>query len=118
MKRFLALIIIAILFVCVFFLDKTNLNLIIQNSGVCVDKFVVCGNSQVLELKSLDYSKVKNILNLEIVESNEIAGRTIIEGYSNKLKNYFVVNNRKVNIQISICDDKMTIGYPLIAGSF
>lgn len=118
MRRFFALIIIAVISIGMFFLSKTNLNLMIESCGVGVDKFVVCGDSQVVEMNSKAYSKIKNILNLEVVDKNEIAGRTIIEGYSNKLKNYVVINNRKVNIQISICDDKMIVGYPLINGSF
>lgn len=118
MKRFFALIIIAVISIGMFFLSKTNLNLMIESCGVGVDKFVVCGDSQVVEINSKAYLKIKDLLNLEVVEKNEIAGRTIIEGYSNKLKNYVVINNRKVNIQISICDDKMIVGYPLINGSF
>lgn len=118
MKRFFALIIIAVISIGMFFLSKTNLNLMIESCGVGVDKFVVCGDSQTVEINSKAYLKIKNLLNLEVVEKNEIAGRTIIEGYSNKLKNYVVINNRKVNIQISICDDKMIVGYPLINGSF
>ena len=118
MRRFFALITITVISIGMFFLSKTNLSLMIESCGTGADNFVVCGDSQVVEMNSKAYSKIKNVLNLEVVDKHEIAGRTIIEGYSNKLKNYVVISNRKVNIQISIYGDKMIVGYPLINGSF
>ena len=33
-------------------------------------------------------------------------------------KDYIVIDNSKINIQISVCDDVVIIGCPLINGSF
>lgn len=86
--------------------------------GFDVNNFVYNENFQVLELDANSLNKLSNFLNLEIVNENEISDRLIIEGYSNKLKDYIVINGRKVNVQLSISDDKIIMGYPLINGSF
>ena len=43
---------------------------------------------------------------------------TIIYAYTNLISKYEMVNNVKINLQISTCDEYSIIGWPLIYGSF
>lgn len=118
MKRIVSLSIIFIMVLLLYFFNFTNLNLMLKVQGFDVNNFVYNENFQVLELDANSLNKLSNFLNLEIVNENEISDRLIIEGYSNKLKDYIVINGRKVNVQLSISGDKIIMGYPLINGSF
>ena len=66
----------------------------------------------------IDCDELLNDLMLEVYSNEVISDRIIIEGYSHKIKNYIVIDNRKVNVQISISDDSIIIGSPLISNSF
>lgn len=115
-KRILLLTLLLTIMVLAFF-NPISLHGVLA-LGKCDYFSVSSGDCEVVEMVVADFDKVKDILNLEIVSSREISGRTIIEGYSNKLKENVVIDNRKVNIQMSIFGDKMIVGYPLINGSF
>lgn len=84
----------------------------------CNYEVVNVGEGEVIEISVADYDKFIKALGLELVSSKDISGRTIVEGYSAKLKDNVVIDNRKVNIQMSIFDNKIIVGYPLISGSF
>jgi len=43
---------------------------------------------------------------------------TLIYAYTNLIPKHKIVNNVKVNLQISTCDEYSVIGWPLIYGSF
>ena len=43
---------------------------------------------------------------------------TLIYAYTNLISKYEIVNNVKINLQISTCDEYSVIGWPLIYGSF
>ena len=43
---------------------------------------------------------------------------TIIYAYTNLISKSEIVNNIKINLQISVCDEYSVIGWPLIYGSF
>ena len=43
---------------------------------------------------------------------------TIIYAYTNLISKNEIVNNIKINLQISVCDEYSIIGWPLIYGSF
>ena len=55
---------------------------------------------------------------MEVNSTYEVSDRLIIEGYTHRLKNYIVIDGRKTNIQMSICEDVILIGSPLINQSF
>lgn len=69
-------------------------------------------------IKSDDYVNVIEKLNLSISKFKNVSGRLIIEGYSDKISNHVVIDNKKVNVQMSISDGKIILGSPLISGSF
>lgn len=118
MKRMVSLIIVFVIVFLLYFFNFTNLNLMLKVQGFDVENFVYNDNYQTLELDASSLNKLTSFLNLEVVNKNEISDRVVIEGYSNKLKDYVVINGRKVNIQLSIFDNKIIMGYPLINGSF
>lgn len=97
--------------------QPTSLERLLTYSNCHYEAMNVSG-SEVIEMSMADYDKLIKVLDLEIVSSKDISGRTIVEGYSSKLKDNVVIDNRKVNIQMSIFDNKIIIGYPLISGSF
>ena len=113
-----SLIIVFVIVLLLYFFNFTNLNLMLKVQGFEVENFEYNDNYQTLELDASSLNKLTSFLNLEVVNKNEISDRVIIEGYSNKLKDYVVINGRKVNIQLSIFDNKIIMGYPLINGSF
>ena len=43
---------------------------------------------------------------------------TIIYAYTKLINQYKIINNTRVNLQISTCDEYSVIGWPLIYGSF
>ena len=57
-------------------------------------------------------------LNLQNCNKFYIEDRLVIEGYSSKFNNYILINNKKINVQISLCDGMCLIGSPIIKKSF
>ena len=67
------------------------------------------------------YSDVKNIiksLNLKEVYFENFESYYIFYGYTSGWIRYKVLNNKKVNFQIVYNNSLITIGYPMIYGSF
>ena len=62
-------------------------------------------------------SIIKN-LNALVVNKKEVSDRVVIEAYSPLINDYVIVNNIKINIQISIADENCILGIPLIKNSF
>lgn len=118
MKRCICLVVFAILaFACYCgYILKDNCRLIVNNFNV-VDSYTD-NNCQMYVIKSEDYISVIEKLNLSISKFKNVSDRLIIEGYSDKISNHVVIDNKKVNIQISISDGKIILGSPLISGSF
>lgn len=118
MKRCICLIVFAILaFACYCgYVLKDNCRLIVNNLNV-IDSYSD-NNCQMFVIKSDDYVNVIEKLNLSISKFKNVSGRLIIEGYSDKISNHVVIDNKKVNVQMSISDGKIILGSPLISGSF
>ena len=76
------------------------------------------GDSAVVIVSLHDWDKLKNDLAVESVYVEKVAGREVIECYSSRIKGGVMINGRKVNLQVSINDDKCVIGCPLIKNSF
>lgn len=117
MKKWLSILLIMCISILSYFYSQNSLMSVVAN--VCMDFEIVEENeTQVLKLDSVNYEKIIDVLDLEIVNIDTISNRTIIEGYSSKLSDYRVINNRKINIQISCFDNQLIVGYPLIINSF
>lgn len=118
MKRCVCLIVLVILaFACYCgYVLKDGYGLIVNNLNV-VDSYVD-NNCQMYVIKSEDYVSIIEKLNLSISKFKSVSDRLIIEGYSDKISNHVVIDNKKVNVQMSISDGKIILGSPLISGSF
>jgi len=117
MKRIISLIIIFIILVLCAEFKKTTLFLELKNSGIVIEKFEEKSSQEIVTTTS-DFSDVSKALNLCIYSDYVLSDRRVIEGYSNKLNSYIVIDGKKVNIQLSIYDDLIVVGYPLIFNSF
>lgn len=119
MKRFFSCLIVIVL-VIVGLLD--NNNDIIENIYACgyYDFNIVekkdCKIISINNVDSLD--NIIDNLSIEIHYVREICGSLVIEGYSNSIEEYVLVDGLKSNIQISYIDSKVIIGIPLILDSF
>ena len=65
-----------------------------------------------------DLEKFKKDLNLKIISCEEISGRLVITGFSNKLSKFAYVNGKRINVQVSLSAEIVKVGSPLILGSF
>lgn len=75
-------------------------------------------DNSILTFSSDKLDEVIDCLKVEIHSKKVIADRLIIEGYSHLISDYIVIGELKTNIQISVTDDEMIVGSPLIYGSF
>lgn len=119
MKKFLSMFIIVLVIIIVYFSSVTNLQFQLKLNNINVIKFINQNDSEIIEIdNNSNIENIKKALNLEIYSKNNISDRIVYECYSNKLNNFVVIDGKKVNIQISITDNKIIIGYPLISTSF
>ena len=119
MKRFLSMFTIVIVIIIVYFSSVTNLQFQLKLNNINVIKFINQNDSEIIEIdNNSNIENIKKALNLEIYSKNNICDRIVYECYSNKLNNFVVIDGKKVNLQISITDNKIIIGYPLISTSF
>ena len=118
MRRLLFVFFIFIVFVTVMF-SGNNDSLV--NALGCLNSdcdIIVSNDSEIVYLSNVDYENIIDTLGLEIHYSGYISDRFIVEGYSNKLNDYIVVDGIKTNVQISVFDNQIIVGYPLIDNSF
>ena len=94
---------------------------------------VSCNNSQSENLKNkltdiqgesfsfveenFDIVQFLEILRAKVVKTQTLGDMTIVYAYNNTLQNY-VVENQKINLEIAINGSNITVGYPLILGSY
>ena len=118
--RIYSLVVLFVVFLMSLFSFECKNNLITYSSKCCNSFEIICDDNQfqVVELFESDYEKIISKLNLETVNKFVVDDRLIIEGYTNKIKNYIVLDGRKINVQISLSADKCLIGSPLIKNSF
>lgn len=116
MKRYFALMIVFVIAILSYF-DFKCLSSVLNDNEFEISAFDISRN-EVMYLDACMCDDLIKNLNVEVHSKNEIAGRIIIEGYSQKLSDYVIINKLKTNIQMSICGDHMIVGYPLIKGSF
>lgn len=111
MKRFVVFIVLIALFILNYFntssgiddvLDRCNISYIYEN-GV---------------FKIEDFEDVLSKLRCQIIDKKYVSDRLVIEGYSGLIRDFVVINGNKVNIQISVSDNIVLMGCPLINSSF
>ena len=114
MKKYLCVIFVVFIAILIIFGNYDTLESRVSSTGV---DYVNLGNG-VIEIDANNYDDFINELDVDIISKFEVSDRVIIEGYSPRIKDYLVINGFKVNVQISISDDSVIIGSPLINGSF
>lgn len=62
--------------------------------------------------------KIKNCINYIKVFEENIQNIDIEYGYCPQLNKFVIVNDNKINIQIAKIANKITVGYPMIYGSY
>ena len=62
--------------------------------------------------------KILKDLNILVYNSENVEKRFIIYGYSSNFRKYCLVNNRKINFQIVLLNNKIMVGYPMIYSGF
>lgn len=114
MKRYFAIIFIIFLSILIILSNERSFESYVSSMGADGEflnetTYKICGKINDDFLDKIDI----NILSKKCLED-----RTIIEGYTDKIVGYKVINNCKVNLQISISEDCVILGSPLITGSF
>ena len=95
-------------------------NLIVYAKSI-TENMIVLSNEKDEQLISICEENLDDFISkLNIQNCNKffIEDRCIIEGYSSYINNYIVMNNQKINIQISVSDGVCLIGSPVIKNSF
>lgn len=118
MKRIISLLVIVVVLVLAFFRFKSDLLVVFDQLNI---EYSLCDFGDecvVISIEGVDYNYIIDALDLEIVNKKEIADRLVVEGYSSKIHDYITINNRKINIQLSIVEDMLFVGNPLIYNSF
>ena len=94
----------------------TNMYMSTNNSGI--QKGDIVGES--LYFDNLEVGSAINKLKAKVKFSEYIEEQnlTLIYAYTGLIPKYEIVNNVKINLQISTCDEYSVIGWPLIYGSF
>lgn len=119
MKRVFACLIIVTLFVLMLFCENNSLVDYVSKCGYSDLKIVNKGDCQMITIDQVD--NVENIiksLSVEVHSVKDLQDRKIIEGYTNYINSYILIDGVKTNIQISAFDSKVIIGSPLISESF
>lgn len=70
------------------------------------------------DLNNFILEDFKNKTNFKLCSCEEISGRIVLTGFSNKLSKFIYLNGERINIQISLNGDTVKIGSSLIQTSF
>ena len=73
---------------------------------------------KLIKFDDISIDKIIKIFNIEIVKKFYINDRVVVEGYSDYFDGAKIINSRKVNVQVSFCNEEVLLGSPLIKNSF
>ena len=77
---------------------------------------IIIGES--IKVENLEIGTAIKELKAKVIKTEYLNNQTIIYAFSPLIKTNIILNNKKVNLQISIKNNISTIGWPLILGSF
>jgi len=145
MKKIIIVLIICLLFTCNIFIKPKNFtlknyfssgllhiytskpinetsihlaNTYVSTSSKGLSKDDLIGESIYLENLEVDSAISKLKAKIKFTEYLDEQNLTLIYAYTKLIEKYEMVNNVKVNLQISTCSEYTVIGWPLIYGSF
>ena len=93
-------------------------NLYISTSDKGLVKGDVVGESLYFSDLEVDSALKKLKAKVKFTEYLNEQNLTLIYAYTNLISKYEMVNNVKINLQISTCNEYSVVGWPLIYGSF
>ena len=93
-------------------------NLYISSSSKGATKDDIIGESLYFDNLEIDSDLTTLKAKVKFTEYLDEQNLTVIYAYSNLIKTHKIVNNIKINLQISTCNEYSVIGWPLIYGSF
>lgn len=76
----------------------------------------IVGECIMLSAKRFSLAKIADKLGLFVTRRYNVQGALVVEGVSNKLK--YTLSGRQANVQIAARGDTITIGNPIIYGSY
>lgn len=117
MKRFLAVLIVILLMI-VYCNNSNKLYSAMASAGVDYEVLYISDSSSIVSVNKSDLGDVLQKLSICICREFLCGDSFIIEGYSNCINDYIVIDGMKINIQISIRGNDVLIGSPLIEKSF
>lgn len=91
-----------------------NANKIFSN----LDKSKICGESVCFENQNFNLKKLLHTFQAKVVKTESTENIYIVYAFSPKFFDYVLIDGKKVNLQIAQSKQKITIGTPLILGSF
>ena len=83
-----------------------------------IDKDKLQGESFCFQGEIINVNEILYNLNAVIIKKEQVEDIVIVYAYTFKLENYLWIDSQKVNIQIAYNDGKVTVGTPLILGSY
>jgi len=93
-------------------------NIYMSTSTKGITKGDIVGESLYFTNLEVSSAITKLKAKVKFTEYIEEQNLTLIYAYSNLISKYEMVNNVKINLQISTCSEYSVIGWPLIYGSF
>ena len=81
-----------------------------------IDKIKVDGIS--FYIKNTDVEKIIKSLNMLVFSEEKMGNKRIIYGYTPKYCESKIINNKKINVQMVVDQNKSIVGFPLILGGF
>jgi len=76
------------------------------------------GESIVFKRTEEDVESLLSRMRVTVVYTQSVGGADVIYGYSNRLRGGVVIEGEKINVQFAMRGDTVTVGTPLIFGSF
>ena len=71
-----------------------------------------------LYVENSSIEKVSKSLNMLDFRRENVMGKEVVYGYTPKYQKSLILDNKKVNVQIVVDDDKLILGFPIILGGF
>ena len=71
-----------------------------------------------LYLENEKYKDIIKTLNMLVFKEEVLQDYSIIYGYTNKFRDFKIIDNKKINVQIVKNDDQVIIGFPLVLSGF
>ena len=145
MKKIIALLILCLLFACSIFINHNHFTLTdyfdsgvlhiytkrpINQTSIPLMSIYMSANAEgcnqeeiigeSLYFENLEVGSAITTLKAKVKFTEYIKEQnlTLIYAYTNLIDKYELVNDIKINLQISTCDEYSVIGWPLIYGSF